>query len=195
MRVRGVGKALMLGLLGLSMLSAVPTVAVGQDARFTGEVILGTAGGALLGLAGNWIGTRVCEIKAGEGMDTAELCWLPGVYGYLVGVPLGATLGVGVAGASLGMQGNHLLAAAGAVVGEALGLGILAVLRGALEREEAFFAAAYGLVPFLSAAFAATGYGTGVRGGYTGDLEGIFTSFALGKVGFPAADNRLKERG
>ena len=93
--MRGVGKALMLGLLGLSMLSAVPTVAVSQDARFTGEVILGTAGGALLGLAGNWIGTRVCEIKAGEGMDTAELCWLPGVYGYLVGVPLGATLGVG----------------------------------------------------------------------------------------------------
>jgi hypothetical protein len=185
MTVKGAGKALGLWLLVFSVLGAVPCGAVGQDIRFTGQVIVGTAGGALFGLVGNWVGTRICEITAEEGANTGELCWLPGVYGYLAGVPLGASLGVGLAGTSLGAQGDYLLAAAGAVVGEALGVGVLMVLRGTLESEEAFFAAAYGLVPFLSAAFAATGYNMDVRSGYTRNLSRIFTSFALSEVVLP----------
>lgn len=148
-------------------------------AAFAGQVIAGTAGGALFGAAGHWLGIEICGARAGG--DVTARCWPAGVYGYAVGVPLGAALGVCLAGASYGIAGDQFLAAAGAVVGEALGLGVLAMIEGTFGQEELSFIAAYGLVPFLSAALSTTGYrmGTPARGK---GPEAALLSFALRRV-------------
>ena len=157
----------------------------GAGPEFAGQVVVGTVGGALFGALGNWVGIRVCQVNEKDGVDSAEHCWEAGMYGYLLGVPLGATLGVGWAGSSFGMRGDHLLAAVGAVVGEALGAGILVALQDVLPGPEAAFATAYGLVPFLSAALSATGYHSGADDPRGKRLDATFLSLCLGKAPLP----------
>ncbi len=183
--MKGIGAWLFL--VSSILLVILPAHGAPRDVEFAGQVIVGTAGGALLGMVGSWVGSGVCRATAGEGEDVATLCRMPGIYGYLLGVPVGATLGVGIAGASFGMEGDLFLTAAGAVVGEALGIGILAVLQGTVGEGSVSFAAAYGLVPFLSAALATMGYGLGSNAawGYNAEMEGIFLAFGMERVSLP----------
>ena len=156
---------LILALCGLLALSALAPAAEAGDGGmlFTTQVVAGTVGGALLGLAGFWGATWWCLASAGDAGLGALACFITGVYGYLIGVPLGATLGVTASGASFGVEGNTLLAALGAILGEALGIGLLSVIyEGTAGADEAVMAAALGLVPFVSAVGATMGYHAGL---------------------------------
>lgn len=170
MGLRGASRICVFGLVVISLLVSMSPAVRGRRAEFAGQVIVGTVGGALMGAVGSLVGARICAAGG-------DRCQAP-VYGYLVGIPLGATLGVGIAASAFGLEGDYPLAAVGAVVGELLGVGILAVLRGTLG-EEATFAAAYGLVPFLSATLSATGFRAGAA---PGELEAALAAFALERI-------------
>jgi hypothetical protein len=53
--------------------------------------------------------------------------------GFLIGVPVGSTLGVGIAGSFNHVRGNILLAFGGAIAGEALGFSVLNAASGLLS--------------------------------------------------------------
>ncbi|MGY4707055.1 hypothetical protein ACVNPS_04795 [Candidatus Bipolaricaulota sp. J31] len=148
-------------LCSLLVLSVLAPAAEAGDGGivFTTQVVAGTVGGALLGLAGFWGATWWCLASAEDAGPGALACFITGVYGYLIGLPLGTTLGVIASGMSFGVEGNALFAVLGAILGEALGIGLLSLIHdGTGGVDEATVAAALGLVPFASAVGATMGY-------------------------------------
>jgi hypothetical protein len=135
------------------------------------ELIAGTVGGAAFGVGGGAIMLFSCLAEA-EGFG-ALACIGAAVIGYALGVPVGATLGVNVAGSLSGVQGNLLLSALGAVGGEALGLGITAlVAQGAGGLPEPLgWTMFLGVIPFLSSAGATWGYNVGAQATGTSALQ------------------------
>jgi hypothetical protein len=82
----------------------------------------------------------------------------------------------------LGVEGDPVLAALGAILGEALGIGVLSVIyRGGGVTDEVTVAAALGLVPFLSAVGAAMGYNAGLSPDGIG-LSNTFTTEARDRL-------------
>ncbi len=189
-RRRIVGAIPILCALLVSPVLAPGVEAAGGGMVFTTQVVAGTVGGALLGLAGFWAAARPCLASA-EGLGVLG-CVVAGAYGYLIGVPLGATLGVSLVGLSAGIEGNTALAALGAMAGEAFGIGVLSVVyRGMGGTEGITVATALGFVPFASAVGAAMGYnadvspgGIGLARTFTAEVQGRLLELGLRGLGF-----------
>ena len=134
------------------------------QAAVPAELAAGTLGGAVVGVGTAYVATAVCASQA-DGY-AALACIGYGLLGYLVGVPVGATVGVHWAGSAWGVEGNTWLSALGAVGGEAGGLLIAGGL-GALYEDDppaALIAVAYlGWTPFASSAGATWGFNVGAK--------------------------------
>jgi len=147
---------MILSLMGFSV-QAGPADAV------PAELVAGTVGGAAFGVGGGVLLLFSCLAEA-EGFG-ALACIGAAVIGYVAGVPVGATLGVNVAGSLSGVRGNSLLSGLGAVGGEALGLGITALIAegtGGLP-EPIGWTMFLGVIPLLSSAGATWGYNVGAH--------------------------------
>lgn len=147
------------------------TAAVGADAQpmaprdaVPAEVVAGTLGGAVLGVGSAYVATLACASQA-EGW-AALACIGYGVLGYLVGVPVGSTVGVHLAGSAWGIEGNTWLSVLGAVGGEAGGLLVasgLGALSGDEPPEALQVVSLLGLTPLASSAGATWGFNVGAR--------------------------------
>lgn len=98
-----------------------------------GRLWLGGSLGALVGGVGGAVGVYVVCINSHPRGPWADLACLAAsmLLGYTTGVPLGATVGVSIAGARQKVRGNLLLAALGATLGGASAL-VLSQLLGNL---------------------------------------------------------------
>jgi hypothetical protein len=142
--------------------SAWPTLAQELEPRspqsaVPAELIAGTVGGAALGVAGALILSHACLAQA-VGWE-ALACIGAVALGYVIGVPIGSTVGVNVAGSLSGVQGNVLLSALGAIGGEFVGLGFSIIFSPLFEDSGStgVFAALV-VIPFLSSVGATVGY-------------------------------------
>ena len=165
-RVVAVRLAIAVGLAGW-LLSAVPMGAAAQveeprDA-VAWELLGGTLGGALFGVGGGYLAAVSCLADA-QGLG-ALACIVAAMLGYVAGLPVGVTLGVNAVGSLSGVQGNVLLSALGAVLGEAAGLGLVALVSNAMGDlpEAVGWTLILGAVPFLSSVGATLGYNVGAR--------------------------------
>lgn len=148
-------------------------VALGSGSAFAGpespqdvvplEVLGGTLGGAAFGVAGGAIAFVTC-IGEAQGFEALG-CAILAAFGYAIALPIGSTLGVNVAGSLAGVQGRVLLSALGAVLGEAAGLGIAALVINAFDDlpEPLGWGLFLGVVPLMSSVGAALGYNVGAR--------------------------------
>lgn len=129
------------------------------------ELLMGTLGGAAGGALG-FFGTFALCLYTGK--DTTGwgplICALLGLYGYGIGVPVGAVLGVNLTGNGMGLQGNVFLSVLEAVAGLGAGVLALAALGEATPGDDLLLVAtALVAVPFLSALGATLGYNVGAR--------------------------------
>jgi len=128
------------------------------------ELIAGTLGGAVVGVGSGYAATVACASQA-EGW-AALACIGYGVLGYLIGVPIGSTVGVHLAGSAWGIDGNTWLCVLGAVGGEAGGLLIASGISSLYDDDppEAFLVFSFlGVTPFASSAGATWGFNVGAR--------------------------------
>jgi len=129
------------------------------------ELLMGTLGGAAGGVLG-FFGTFALCMASGE--DTTGwgslICAILGIYGYGVGVPVGAALGVNLTGNALGVRGSVFLSALGAALGFGAGAFGLAVVGEATGGDDPLIlGTALVVVPFTSALGATLGYNLGAR--------------------------------
>ncbi len=90
-----------------------------QDVDF-GRLWLGGSLGALVGGVGGALGVyTVCINTNPRGYPADLVCLIRTFYGYIVGVPVGAAIGVGISGSLQSVRGNIWLAALGATLGGA----------------------------------------------------------------------------
>lgn len=134
------------------------------------ELIAGTLGGATLGIGGFLVAFSTCaadveDVEGWGAIGAAIACAAFGVLGYAIGVPVGATAGVNLAGSLSGVQGNFLLSALGAVGGDIVGLGLSGLVASMSEEMPDALAAllVLGVVPLSSSAGATLGYNVGAR--------------------------------
>ena len=151
--------------LAVGLLLVMPTVASYAQASprdaVPAELAAGTLGGAVVGGGTAYLAAAICAADA-DGWE-ALACIAYGALGYVVGLPIGTTVGVHIAGAAWGVDGNTLLSVLGAIGGEAGGLLITSGL-GALQDDppEAFQVLAFlGLTPLASSAGATWGFNVG----------------------------------
>ncbi len=129
------------------------------------ELLLGTLGGAAGGTLG-FFGTFALCMASGEDPTGwgSLICAILGIYGYGVGVPLGATLGVTLTGHAMGVQGSVFLSALGAVLGFGAGVLALAAVGELTQGDDPLvLATALTVTPFLSALGATLGYNVEAR--------------------------------
>ncbi len=171
-RVRA-GKAVGVALLIAALIGAsVPPRGAYAQARVQSpgeavplEILMGTLGGAAGGVLGFFGTFALCM---GSGEDTTGwgslICAILGIYGYGLGVPVGATLGVSLTGNALGVRGNVFLSALGAALGFGAGAFVLALVSEATQgNDTAILGMALVAVPFVSALGATLGYNLGAR--------------------------------
>ncbi len=169
---------MVIGLLGAKV-HAEP--AQPQSALMLREVVIGSIvalGGGISGvMAGAYMGqpaVEQCARKQPSCQDELfcfrfNLCSLTGlpymIWGYVIGVPLGATLGVSLVGHLNGISGNFWLAAAGAIVGETLGISASIALANLLQTEWpiAMWISTLTAIPVSSALGATIGFNLGAR--------------------------------
>ncbi len=127
------------------------------------ELIAGTVGGAGFGLAGAYLASVACLAQA-EGWEGLA-CIGFAALGYLIGVPVGSTVGVNIAGLLSGVHGNVLLSALGAIGGEVAAIGFAALIAGAADGlpESVNIAMFLGVIPFASSAGATLGFNVGAQ--------------------------------
>lgn len=127
------------------------------------EILGGTLGGAAFGVAGGAIAFVTC-IGEAQGFEALG-CAILAVFGYMIALPIGSTLGVNVAGSLAGVRGHTFLSALGAVLGEAAGLGIASVAINAFDDlpEPLGWGLFLGVVPLMSSLGATLGYNVGAR--------------------------------
>lgn len=150
--------ALMVVVLSLSASTAQAQEA-GPQSAVPAELIAGTVGGAALGAAGAYILASTC--RPDQGLGTLICLAAAAMIGYVIGVPIGSTMGVNIAGALSGVRGNFLLSVLGAILGEAIGIGIAEVFGEPSESVGVIMA--LGVIPFLSSAGATLGYNVGAQ--------------------------------
>lgn len=127
------------------------------------ELVAGTVGGAGFGLAGAYLAAAACLAQA-EGWE-GFACIGFAVLGYLIGVPVGSTVGVNIAGLLFGVHGNVLLSALGAIGGEVAAIGFAALIVGVADGlpESVNIAMFLAVIPFASSAGATLGFNVGAR--------------------------------
>ncbi len=127
------------------------------------EILGGTLGGAAFGVAGGVIAFVTC-IGEAQGFEALG-CAILAVFGYMIALPIGSTLGVNVAGSLAGVQGHLFLSALGAVLGEGVGLGIAVLVINAFEDlpEPLGWGLFLGVVPLMSSIGSTLGYNVGAR--------------------------------
>ena len=160
---RRAGVVLIVALMAFGAIEEAAAQPTSPQEAVPAELMAGALGGALAGAGGAYAAIAVCAADA-EGWD-ALACIGYGVLAYLVGVPVGSTVGVHIAGAAWGVDGNTLLSVLGAVGGEVGGLLITSGL-GALQDDppEAFQVFAFlGLTPFASSAGATWGFNVSAK--------------------------------
>jgi len=88
------------------------------------------------------------------------------MWGYVIGVPVGATLGVSLVGYWSSASGNFLLAGVGAVIGEAVGIASVLyasdLLHGKVDSTAMFWASLL-VIPAFSSLGATLGFNMGAR--------------------------------
>jgi hypothetical protein len=134
-----------------------------KEAQST-ELIAGTAGGAALGFGSAYLLGELC-LSQTTGLDSIG-CITFILIGYALGLPTGAIVGVNLAGAHSGVQGNLWLSILGGIGGGAIGILTAASLNNAVgEQVPGFVGAALflGLAPFLASLGATWGYNSGAK--------------------------------
>lgn len=129
-------------------------------AFFGFEVLGGWLGGVGGGIGGFFLGFFLCLGSLGDAPGLAGLGCLVGGggLGYLIGTPVGSTLGVSIVAALNGVQGNLLFGFVGGVAGEGAGILTVATLAG-IGLDSDFDGGAYLVgVPLVSALGATLGY-------------------------------------
>lgn len=94
----------------------------GPDNLNFGRLVFGGSIGALVGGVGGALGVYAVCITAAPRGSWADLACVAGamLFGYVPGIPIGATVGVGIAGSLQKAKGNVWLALVGASLGEAV---------------------------------------------------------------------------
>jgi len=129
-------------------------------AFFGFEVLGGWLGGVGGGIGGFFLGFFLCLSSLGDAPGLAGLGCLVGGggLGYLIGTPVGSTLGVSIVGALNGVEGNLLLGFVGGMAGEGAGILTVATLAGIGFDSDLGGFAYLGAIPLVSAVGAALGY-------------------------------------
>lgn len=133
---------------------------------FAYEMLGGTLGAMGGGIAGFFLGVFLCLSSLGDTGGVSSLaCIAGGALGYLAGTPLGAIVGVGIAGHLNHVQGNLLLSFLGASAGE--GVGILAISSlggiGVVQDADLGLPLLFFGVPLISGLGATLGYNVNAR--------------------------------
>jgi len=129
-------------------------------AFFGFEVLGGWLGGVGGGIGGFFLDFFLCLGSLSDDVGLAGLGCLVGGggLGYLIGTPVGSTLGVSIVSALNGVQGNLLLGFVGSVAGEGAGILTVATLAGIGFDSDLGGAAYIAGVPLVSALGATLGY-------------------------------------
>jgi len=134
-------------------------------AAFGYEVLGGWVGAAGGGVGGFMIGLLLCLLTLSDHSGFQALgCFVGGgTLGYLLGTPLGATIGVSVVGHFNHIQGNVWMGLLGGFLGEGAGILTLSGLVG-IGVDSDFGGVGYVLgVPLISALGTATGFNIGAE--------------------------------
>lgn len=127
-----------------------------------GDLLLFALGGALAGSEGLHF---LCHQLPGIGWNDIT-CAFFGLFGYLIGVPLGATVGVGITGRIQKAPGNIWAALLGAAAGEGVAVGAIILLSAFVENNPAFQGLASALGPFFTYFAIPVSAGFGAAWGY-----------------------------
>ncbi|MCL6643178.1 MAG: hypothetical protein K6T71_07660 [Candidatus Bipolaricaulota bacterium] len=129
-------------------------------------------GGALAGYSIKLPDVEACRRRLScEGktfcLDFCEFEAFPyAMWGYVIGVPVGATLGVSLVGYWSGASGNFLLASIGAGIGEAVGIASVLyasnLLQGKVDSTQMIWASLL-VIPAFSSLGATLGFNIGAR--------------------------------
>lgn len=133
------------------------------------DLLLLTLGGTLGALGGALAGSEglhfLCHQLPGIGWNDIT-CAFFGLFGYLIGVPLGATVGVGITGRIQKAPGNIWAALLGAAAGEGVAVGAIILLSAFVENNPAFQGLASALGPFFTYFAIPVSAGFGAAWGY-----------------------------
>lgn len=134
-----------------------------------GRLWLSGSLGALVGGVGGAAGAYIVCINIVPRGPWADLACLAGslLYGYLPGVPIGATIGVSLSGARQQVRGNVAMAAVGATLGGAAAVALSQILANSLLNQPGWESLQDFFVPFFLFIGVPVSAGWGAAWGYS----------------------------
>ncbi|MDW8329956.1 MAG: hypothetical protein RML48_08265, partial [Candidatus Bipolaricaulota bacterium] len=162
--------AVVLVALCSTVVYAEPTLGEQAPAQLNfGRLWLSGSLGALVGGVGGAVGAYLVCINLTPRGPWADLVCLAGslFYGYLPGVPIGATIGVSLSGARQQVRGNVGMAALGAVLGGAAAVALSQILANSLLNQPGWQSLQDFFVPFFLFIGVPASAGWGAAWGYS----------------------------